>query len=375
MIAALLTKPGAPLVRTQIRATPLRADEVRVRIAGVGICHTDLLAAEGGIPLPLPAVLGHEGAGTVEAVGADVSDLAVGDAVVLGYDSCGACPNCARGDQAYCHSFRALNYAGTRRDGSTTLVDVEGRPVHGSWFGQSSFATHAIASARNAVRLLAGIDPRVAGPLGCGIQTGAGTIARVLRPREGATVVVFGLGAVGLGAVMAARVAKCGLVVGVEPNASRHAIARELGCHEVIAPDDPSTLVRRLRELASAAGARRGFDLAIDSVGAEPVIQACLAALASPGTCATLGLRGAKNPITIDQSALLNGRTLTGVIEGGADPQSFLPELMRWHLDGQFPFDRLIEHFPFERLDDALLAARSGSVIKPVLTFDHEARQ
>ena len=180
--AAVLRDYGTTPRAEPIELPPLRPDEVLVRIGGVGICHTDLTAAAGGVPIPLPAVLGHEGAGTVVEIGPDVTDLAVGDPVVLGFDSCRTCRNCARGRPAYCTRFAPLNYGGRRPDGSTTLCDASGVPLHGNWFGQSSFASLAIATERNAVRLPDDVPLVPAGPLGCGLQTGAGAVLRVLRP-------------------------------------------------------------------------------------------------------------------------------------------------------------------------------------------------
>ncbi|WP_241387242.1 NAD(P)-dependent alcohol dehydrogenase [Rhodococcus sp. CH91] len=363
--AAVLREYGSPLRLEKVTVPELRDDEVLVRIHGVGICHTDLTAAAGGVPIPTPAVLGHEGAGVVDEVGSAVTDLAVGDRVVLGFDSCRTCRNCARGRHAYCTHFAPLNYGGVRNDGTTVLRDAAGAPVHGNWFGQSSFSSLVVATERNAVRLPADVPVTIAGPLGCGIATGAGTVLRVLRPESGSSVVVFGLGAVGMAAIMAARIAECATVVGVDPNPRRHDLARRLGATEVLSPHDEQDIGRRVRRLTGG-----GADYAVESVGTEAVIRQALSALASPGVCATLGLRAGRNPVSVDQTHLLSGRTLTGVIEGDADPQRFLPELAALWRDGRFPVDELVQTFDFTKLDDALSAVTSGEVVKAVLTFD-----
>jgi aryl-alcohol dehydrogenase len=316
-----------------------RPGEVLVRMAGTGICHTDLSVIDGVLPLPLPCVLGHEGAGVVERVGSEV-DLVVGDHVVLSFDSCGACPNCARSRPAYCERFVAHNSSGHRPDGTTTMGEV-----HGSFLGQSSFATHALASARNAVRVPQDRPIERLGPLGCGVLTGAGAVLNVLRPEPGARIAVFGLGTVGLAGVMAARRAGCE-VIGIDPSDERRAIAEDLGA--TTAP--PGDRIR-------------GMDLALETVGTEAVVHAALKSLRSPGTCATVGFHGPRHPITVDQGHLLYGRTLTGVIEGDADPQDFIPQLL------DLPFDQLITTYAFDDLETALNAARSGAAIKPVLTF------
>ncbi|MEU5844006.1 NAD(P)-dependent alcohol dehydrogenase [Rhodococcus sp. NPDC047139] len=363
--AAVLREYGSPLRLETVTVPELRDDEVLVRIHGVGICHTDLTAAAGGVPLPTPAVLGHEGAGVVAEVGSAVTGLRVGDPVVLGFDSCRRCRNCVRGRHAYCTHFARLNYGGVRGDGTTVLRDAHGAPVHGNWFGQSSFSSLVVATERNAVRLPADVPVAIAGPLGCGFATGAGTVLHVLRPESGSSVVVFGLGAVGMAAVTAAHIAECADIIGVDPNPRRHGPARRLGATEVISPQDEENLGRRLREITGG-----GADYVIESVGTEAVIRQALSSLTSPGVCATLGLRPGRNPVSIDQTHLLSGRTLTGVIEGGIDPHRFLPELAALWRDGRFPVDELVQTFDFTKFDDALAAVTSGEVVKAVLTFD-----
>src|ERR1700730_4355871 len=173
--AAVLRELDEPLSIEEIEIGELSDGEILVRICGAGICHTDISAAHGSIPLPLPSVLGHEGAGVVEEVGPGVVKLAVGDHVALSFDHCGECTQCASGHPAYCEVFGAMNYFGRRMDGTVTLGKGQ-EEIHGSWFGQSSFATHAIANERNAVRVPTDLPLELLGPLGCGLQTGAGSV-------------------------------------------------------------------------------------------------------------------------------------------------------------------------------------------------------
>ena len=362
--AALLRELDAPMPLEEVELPEPAGSEVLVRIRGVGVCHTELTAHAGGVPLPLPAVLGHEGAGVVEAVGPDVTGVEPGDHVVLTFDSCGACPPCNSGHPAYCELFAPLNYFGTRLDGSATMRQ-DGSDVHGSWFGQSSFATYALASARNAVKVDATLPIELLGPLGCGLQTGAGAVFNVLRPRAGQSIAVFGIGTVGLAAVMAAKAAGCDPIVAVDVKPERLALARELGATHTFDPGASDDLVWDI--LAVAPGP--GLDFSLEAVGAGAVVRQALEVLKSPGTCATLGLQALENEITIDQGHLLIGRTLTGVIEGDADPQRFIPELIALWRAGRFPFDRLIETFPFEAINDALAAAAAGAVVKPVVVL------
>jgi aryl-alcohol dehydrogenase len=333
--AAVLHAIGTEPVLEEVEVDAPQDGEVLVALRATGVCHTDLGAIDGEVDLPLPAGLGHEGAGVV--IESRTSSLAPGDSVVLSFDSCGTCTTCANGRPAYCERFHALNHSGTRADGSRTLGEV-----HGSFLGQSSFATHAIASARNAVRVDA-TDLVPLAALGCSVQTGAGAVLNVLRPTE--SLAVFGCGAVGLSAVMAAR----GLerVAAVDPRPERRELALELGATEAHEP-----------------GARlRGFEASVEAVGTEDAIDAALRCLRSPGACATLGYRGPRNPVTIDQGRLLFGRSLHGVIEGDADPQAFIPTLV------DLPLERLVTRYPFAEIGAALDAARSGAAIKPVLVF------
>ena len=362
--AAVLREPGAELTIEEVEFGEPAPDEVLVRIAGVGVCHTDLTAQSGGVPLPLPVVLGHEGAGVVHAVGDAVETLAVGDHVVLSFDSCRECATCRAGHPAYCELFAALNYFGTRLDGTATMSRGD-EDVPGSWFGQSSFGAYAVASVRNAVKVDDDVPLEILGPLGCGLMTGAGTVFNVLRPSPGQSLGVFGLGAVGLSAVMAAKAAGCTTIVAIDLNPERLKLATELGATHVIDPSQTKDVNWAITEISGT-----GLDFTVDAVGLGSVVRQAVEALRSPGVCATLGLQGLENEMTIDQGHLLIGRTLTGVIEGDADPHELIPELIKLWREGNFPFDRLVERRPFDEINEAIASARSGQVIKPVLVFD-----
>jgi aryl-alcohol dehydrogenase len=362
--AALLREVGAPLVIEEVELCAPQEGEVLVRMRGVGICHTDISTAQGSIPLPLPAVLGHEGSGIVEAVGPGVTSLAVGDHVALSFDYCGDCPQCSGGRPAYCELFGPLNYFGTRLDGSVTMRQGD-EEVHGSYFGQSSFAAHAIADVRNAVKVPDDLPIELLGPLGCGLQTGAGSVLKVMAPKPGEGIIIFGLGAVGLGAVMAAKAAECSPIVVVDLNRDRLQLGTELGATHTINPRDTDDLLWTVQEMAAP-----GLHYSFDAVGAGPVIRQALESLRAPGHCVTVGFQGLENEITIDQGHLLVGRTLSGVIEGDAEPQSFIPEMIALYRAGKFPFDRLVKTFPFSEINEAIHASETGQVIKPVLVFD-----
>ncbi|MFE0027678.1 NAD(P)-dependent alcohol dehydrogenase [Amycolatopsis sp. NPDC059021] len=362
--AALLEAPGKPLSLEQVELPVLVGDEILVKMKSASICHTDVLVADGVIPYPLPMVPGHEGAGIVEEVGPGERTLSVGDTVVLSFDSCRQCVQCTTGHPAYCELFGALNYTGTRLDGSVTL-SRKNAPVHGSWFGQSSLATHAIASSRNAVKVPGGLPWEILAPLGCGLLTGAGTVCHTLCPAAGQSMVVFGLGAVGLSAVMAASDIGCTPLIGVDPHPQRRALAEELGCTHVIDPYGTEDLGWSIAEILGP-----GADFTVDTVGSGTVVRQALEALRTPGRCATLGVQAMENDITIDQGHLLLGRSLHGVIEGDADPHTFIPRLLDRYQDGRFPLERLVRTYPFPRINEALDAARAGTAVKAVLLFD-----
>ncbi|CAN5387548.1 NAD(P)-dependent alcohol dehydrogenase [soil metagenome] len=361
--AAVLREEGRPLSLEDVELAELVNDEVLVQIAGVGICHTDISATEGLVPLPLPAVLGHEGSGVVIAVGPAVSSLAVGDHVVLSYDFCGECRTCTTKTPSYCELFAPLNYFGERLDGTVTMR-AGTEEIHGNWFGQSSFASLAIANERNAVKVPQDLPLHLLGPLGCGLQTGAGSVMNVLSPDRGDSLAVFGLGAVGLSAVMAGKALGCDPIIAVDMNPARLELARELGATHCINPTATKDLVWDVMNLVP-----NGVNCSLDAVGSNQVIRQALEILSSPGHCVTVGFRGLQHDITIDQGHLLLGRQLSGVIEGDADPRAFVPVLIELYRDGRFPFDRLIEEFPFSRINEAIAASTRGEVIKPVVTF------
>jgi aryl-alcohol dehydrogenase len=360
--AAVFRQPGAPPVIEPVVLDDPRAGELVVRLVGVGVCHTDMVLRDGHLPTPFPVVLGHEGSGVVEAVGPDVTSLVPGDHVVLSFDSCGHCPSCHDHAPAYCHDWFAHNFGGSRADGSTALATPDGAPIHSHVFGQSSFATHALVHARNAVKVAADLPLELLGPLGCGIQTGAGAVLNELRPRPGASVAVIGTGAVGLSAIMACGIAGAGVVAAIDINPARVALAQELGATHGFDARSGS-----LADHARAAGLPQGFDCVIDTTGRPDVVNAALPALAPRGQMALVGAYG-PGDIAADATFLMSGgRVIRGVVEGGADPQAFIPELIAQYRAGRFPFDRLVRYFAFADIAEAIAQGETGQVIKPVL--------
>lgn len=357
--AAVIRQHDQPYSLEQLELAEPRAGEVLVRIAGVGMCHTDVLPRVPEIPMPRPIVCGHEGAGTVEAVGPGVTAVSPGDHVVLSFDSCGVCANCRLGHPAYCGTFMVRNLSGYDVDGTTCLTTSDGERIAGRWFGQSSFATHCIATERNVVKVDDDLPLESLGPLGCGLQTGAGSVLVAMRAQPGTSIAVFGTGAVGLAAVMAARVAGCTTVIGVDLNDARLELAAELGATHTLDGAEPD-LAARITELTGD-----GVQYAFDTTGVPSVIVAAVSALRPTGVCGLVGVQ--TSPLTIEPNLLAYGRNIMGILEGDAVPQVFIPQLVALWRRGRFPFDRLVRTYPLAQIDDAEEASLSGEVVKPVL--------
>ena len=358
-IAAISTHVDKPFVFEELDLDEPRADELLVRVDAVGLCHTDL-AVRGMWPEGVPIVLGHEGAGVVEAVGAEVTDVRPGDTVVLSFASCGACDPCAMGAPGYCTRFAEANVSGGRLDGSSTLIGSRG-PVSGAFFGQSSFARYALSSRRNAVVIDPALDLTQVAAFGCGIQTGAGAVVNVLQPPPTGRLVVFGLGGVGMAAVMAGAIRGVETIVGVDLSSSRRDIALAVGATHVIDGADPD-VVGAVRDVTGG-----GSTHALDTTGVPAVIRTAAQALGSRGTLVVVGM-GA-DP-TLDVTDLIGGgKTVRGTIEGDADPQTFIPQLIEWYQDGRLPMERIVTAFPFTEIDRAVAGMLDGTAIKPVLVF------
>ncbi len=356
--AAVLRAPDAPYALESVHLAAPGPGEVLVRVVGAGMCHTDVVP-RAGMPMGTPPIItGHEGAGVVEAVGEGVGTVKVGDHVVLSFDSCGGCRNCLAGQPAYCDTFMARNLVGRRLDGSTGVTDAQGSAVSAHWFGQSSFATHCLATARNAVVVDRSLPLELLGPLGCGIQTGAGSIAVALNTQPGEQVVVFGSGAVGTAAILAAKVAGASTIVAVDLHQHRLDLAQELGAtHGLLGTADD--LEAQILDITQG-----GADVSFDTTGVPSVMRSALTVLRMTGRCGYVGVQ--LGDLVLDGAALI-GKTAVGILEGGVDPQRFIPQMLQWWQDGRFPFDRLIRTYPLSDINAAEHASLSGEVVKPVL--------
>ncbi|GAB2640992.1 NAD(P)-dependent alcohol dehydrogenase [Gordonia jinhuaensis] len=358
--AAVLPDVGKSFVFEDLTLDDIEPDEVLVKITAVGLCHTDLAVQSGDIPGAFPFVLGHEGAGVIEKVGDAVTGLQPGDAVAMSFAACGHCRNCLAGKEAYCLYFMPLNFGGIREDGTTTLTDSEGAVVHGNFFGQSSFATHAIAAAKNVVKLPDDAPTEIAGPLGCGIQTGAGTVLNSLDVPAGSSIVVTGTGAVGLSAIMGAKVAGATTIIAVDIIDSRLEFATTLGAtHTINSKNEDVTA--RITEITGG-----GAEYGVDTTGVGPVMASLLS---SVGFGAKVAFIAVSKPGTTLDVGLFSGKTIVGGIEGDSIPQNFIPQLINLYKAGQFPFDQLITTYPFDQLEQAIDDTRTGTSVKAVLVM------
>jgi aryl-alcohol dehydrogenase len=361
MTAAVVQSKGTPFVLKKARIRAPRGDEVLVRIVATGMCHTDMIIRDQYYPVPLPAVLGHEGAGVVEAVGPLVRELAVGDHVVLTYGYCGHCLSCSHGHPTYCQSFFGLNFGGSDADGTTAIEDDEGRPLHDHFFAQSSVANFALSRENNAVKVPGNAPLELLGPLGCGIQTGAGAVINSLKVTPGSSFVTFGAGAVGLSAVLAARIVGATTIIAIDVVPSRLALAKELGVTHVINSKETDPVVA-IREICG------GANFALETTGRPAVLRQAVDALGIRGAVGVVGAPPLGVSAEFDVNDLLiGGKTIRGIVEGDSVPQKFIPDLVNFYLQGRFPFDKLVKFYAFEDINQAAKDSEQGLTLKPVI--------
>ncbi|MBI5570378.1 MAG: NAD(P)-dependent alcohol dehydrogenase [Desulfomonile tiedjei] len=349
--AAVLRKQDEPLKIETLQMESPREDEILVRIVASGICHTDIDFCDNWDSAATPVVLGHEGAGVVEQIGERVKGVTLGDHVVLSYQSCGVCRQCRSGCPTACERFWEANFGFERLDGSNAL---QRSAVRGHFFGQSSFATHALATKRNLVKVPKDLPLEMLAPLGCGLQTGAGTVMNSLQVSKGAGIAIFGTGAVGLAAIMVARIVGANPIVGVDRLPKRLELARELGATHVI-DNRHEDVGSRITDITGS-----GVDYVVETTGDWKMNRLAIALLNPHGTVALLTGAGGTD-------ALPEGRKTRGIIQGDAVPQRFIPKLIGLYKAGQFPFDRLVKFYAFGEINKAIADAKRGDTIKPVL--------
>jgi aryl-alcohol dehydrogenase len=357
-IAAILREPAGRFVLERVELGELRRDEVMIRNEATGICHTDLLARE---RVTLPAVLGHEAAGVIEAIGAAVTRVRVGDRVAVSYPWCGLCARCNSGEPYLCARHMQLAFAGARLDGSQPIA-LGGRPISSAFFQQSSFATRCIALERAVVPVSAPQPSGLLSAIPCGVQTGAGAVLNSLAVSARHSLAVFGVGAVGMSAVMAGSLAGAYPLIAIDIVPARLTLARELGASHVIEARG-GDVAARIRDIM-----RDGVDFTLETSGNEQALNDAIAALASGGACGMVIAPhlGQKYPFSPSE-VFTRAARLIGIIQGSAVPQLFLPKLLELHERGRFPFDRMVKYYDLEAINEAIVDTQAGRTIKPVL--------
>lgn len=361
--AAVLPAYHEHFLLKEIEVDRPRAREVLVRIVATGLCHADISVWAGDTPFPLPGIIGHEGAGIVEAVGAEVTDVAVGDPVVISFAFCGRCAPCRTGHPVYCDHWSALNlFAGTRVDGSSTLR-LNGSTINGNFFGQSSFSTLALASEASVVKVPHDAPLEILGPLACGVQTGAQAVLNVLRPPPGSTLAIFGAGAVGLSALIAAVHLTGASVITVDANRDRLDLATRLGSLHVVDSRDGDP-VEAIRDLTGG----RGVSGSLETCGRPNVIRQAVDVLGPLGICGMVGAPNAHTDVSLNiLDAIVKGTRIVGINQGDAVPRMSIPALVDFHRQGRFPFDELVRIYELADIEQATQDAIDGRTIKPVL--------
>ena len=363
--AAVVRQRGGAFAIEELDLCDPRADELLVEVTASGMCATDLHGRDGYYNTPYPAVFGHEGAGIVRAVGAGVTTFKPGDHVLMSYPWCGECPNCRTQRQTYCLSAFDLKMNGTRADGST-LHAQNGKPVYGAFFQQSSFGNFTIANERFAVKVRSDAPLEQVCALACGGQTGAGAVLNVMKPSPGDSFAVFGVGAVGLSGLMAAKIAGCDPIVAVDVHEHRLALARELGATHTINHSGRSDVVAEIRKLSGP-----GLRYSLETSAQPTVFREAVDALMPAGTCVLLGSARAGTEVAFETPFLQNGRTVRGVIQGDSVPQQFIPALADHIMAGRFPVERMITFYDLADINRAAVESSAGKTIKPVLRMPH----
>lgn len=337
--------------------------EVLVRVAACGVCHTDEIARRQLVPVPLPAVFGHEGCGVIEKVGPGVEGFQVGDRVGFSFSYCGTCEACRTGRPYGCYETIRLNFSGLQYDGTKRLRYKKTQVSN--FFGQGAFATHAVVHQNNLIRADAEMPLPLVAPMGCGIQTGAGAVFNYLKPEADTSIIVTGCGPVGLSAVMAAKIAGCSTIIACDIVDSRLELAREMGATHVINSKAVASVPDEVRKLTGGMGAH----YAVDCTGSGECLRISLNSTRMMGVCAAVGA-AKQMTFVVDEELMGQVKTLGGVVEGNCIPQLFIPKLINYYKQGRFPFDKMVKFYHFADINQAFADTKSGEVIKAVLIMD-----
>jgi len=363
--AAVLTAPGERLRIETIEAGPLQPGEVLVRVAAAALCHTDLEVIEGQLRYPMPIVLGHEAAGTIEAVGAGVDEGRIGEPVVLSWNPhCGHCFHCDRGQPILCETYiahgpRAVTFEGTTR------LSLRGQPLQTMMY-ISGFAEYAVVTASCAIAVPPEMPLDRACLLGCGVLTGVGAATRVARLRFGETAMVIGCGAVGLSAVQGARLAGAAQVMAVDLDDAKLAIARTMGATHTVNPrtTDPVAAIKGIT-------GGRGADCVLEAAGNQAGFRTSTEACRLGGEIVWLGKVGVNDDVAFRWGSLMGEKRITRSSYGGAQAARDFPLLSRAYLAGTLDLDGLItRRIALEQINEGFDDLRAGRAIRSVIMFD-----
>ncbi|MDQ1488304.1 MAG: hypothetical protein QOJ23_818 [Actinomycetota bacterium] len=355
MQAAVVREPGKIGVETVDRPEP-GPDQVLVKVAATGVCHTDLTALRGLVPLPLPLVLGHEGAGVVEAVGSGVTGLEPGDHVVLSITyGCGRCRQCQKGAYGLCEVGAPVALGGVLPDGASRLAK-DGERLHHFLF-QSSFAEYAVVPAACAVKIRTDAPLDVVCLLGCGAITGYGAVIRRAKVAPGDSVLIIGAGGVGLAAVMAARLAGANPIIVSDVNDDALALAKEVGATHTVNVSTGKTAVGETQRLTGS-----GVDFAFDAVGTSATSDEAFQSLCNGGEAVAIGLADFAATASVPVFNLIYEKRLTGTNNGSIRPHVDIPAAVDLFMEGRLPLDRLItRRYDLDQVDTALADMDGGS--------------
>lgn len=357
--AAVLTAVGAPLEVAEIELPGPGPGQVRIRLAAAGVCHSDLSLSDGTLRQPAPAVLGHEGAGTVTAVGAGVDTLAPGDQVVLNWaPACGNCHFCGLAEPWLCADAgkaAGIPYAKLAADGSDLYPGL----------GTAVFAEETVVPARAALPLPSGVPLTDAALLGCAVLTGWGAVHHSARVRAGESVAVFGVGGVGLSTLQAARIAGAGPIVAVDVSPAKEELARAAGATAFLVASDDTA--KRIRELTGGHGA----DVAIECVGRADTIRTAWSSTRRGGRTTVVGIGGRDQQVTFSALELFHfGRTLSGCVYGNSDPAADLPRIAEHVRSGALDLSAMVtEHIALDGIPAAFQAMREGRGGRALVVF------
>jgi Zn-dependent alcohol dehydrogenase len=355
---------NGPLKLVTLTLDPPKPGELLVRIDATGLCHSDLSVVNGDRPRPMPMAMGHEATGIVEALGSpDDTAFAIGDRVILAFlPSCGECVRCKGGEPYMCAQGAAANGEGRLLNGGRRLRDACGHDVH-HHLGVSAFATHAVVDRRSAVKVGADIPPHIAALFGCAVLTGAGAVINSAAVRPGETVLIYGLGGVGLSALLAARASGAGVLAAIDPSPEKRAIATELGA-VALSPDDS--------EAIAAAFPDGGPDVVVETVGKAAVLKAAYAAARRGGRIVTVGLPNPAETFDIPAVSLAaEGKTVIGSYMGSSIPARDIPRYIALWRNGRLPVEKLLTSIsPMAQINELLDALADGRAIRQVMVPD-----